>query len=132
MSPVIRKIRKPPIVIQRVSVDRDYAAQVLETALDYPPTYWCEIVGIERRLDLSVHAVLIREFDFFAPTGRARREKKILTVRVRDVQAAIAKIVKGLDGAEGEIRKQVLDGSPDGPRADAVLQVAALGEVRYS
>lgn len=114
----------PGLVIGHVKVSDDYAERVIESAIS-AITYWAEVLEI-RRDGNRIASVLIRDCE---SDDKPRR-----TVTLGAVKRAIGLIIRegsGI-GAGGEIRRQVLDESPDGPRCDAVFQVALFAEVRYS
>lgn len=115
------KTEKPHIVVRDVFVRRDFAERVFESGLLHC-SYWAEIFEVKKKDGTADRAVLL--------DLEAHRRRVIVTIA--DVKEAIALVVKGFPDAGGEIRKQVLEGSPDGPRCDAVLQIAALGKVKYS
>lgn len=118
--------RAPWLTISHVKVSDEYAALILEHALT-AIRYWAEVVEVRRDASQRCEAVTITDLEHDG--GRARR-----TVTRGAVKRAIGLIIRegaGV-GAGGEIRRQVLDESPDGPRCDAVFQVALFAEVRYS
>lgn len=118
---------KPRYVIRDVSVSEAYARVVMENALSWGISSWCEVVALKRDNAGRLTSVTVRE------TGDDDiTDAKPIKVTLPEMKEAIRLVIKGLDGAGGEIRKQVLDGAPDGPRCDAVFQVAALGEVKYA
>lgn len=114
------------IEIGHVKVSDDYAAAILESAIAHM-SYWAEVVEVRRDSESRIDAVIVTDLEHDG--GRARR-----TVTRGAIKRAIGLILregKGV-GAGGEIRRQVLTESPDGPRCDAVFQVALFAEVRYS
>ena len=121
-----RQAATPALVISHVKVSDDYAATVLKSAIGHM-AYWAEIVDVRRDERGKISHVTITDLEHDG--GRVRR-----TVTRGAVKRAIGLIVRegSSIGAGGEIRRQVLEESPDGPRCDAVFQVALFAEVRYS
>jgi hypothetical protein len=116
----------PGLVISHVKVSDEYAAAVLESAIGHM-AYWAEVVDVRRDEGGKISHVTVTDLEHDG--GRARR-----TVTRGAVKRAIGLIIRegASIGAGGMIRRQVLEEEPDGPRCDAVFQVALFAEVRYS
>lgn len=122
-----RQAAAPGLVIGHVKVSDEYAARVLSSVIDGGwIAYWADVLEVRGGDGNRIESILIRDRE---GNGAPRR-----TVTIGAVKRAIGLIVRegASIGAGGEIRRQVLDESPDGPRCDAVFQVALFAEVRYS
>lgn len=124
---------EPRLVIQQVKVSDAYARSILTTAVECGINYWAEVVGVKHAQPLGqIIEVTIRDLEADLPSPSASRPTR--TVTIGGIKRAVALVLRegGNIGAGGEIRKQTLEEDPDGPRCDAIFQVALFGEVRYS
>lgn len=122
-----RAAAAPGLVISHVKVSDDYAARVLSSVIDAGAiAYWADVLEVRNGAGDRIASVTIRDREADVPTRR--------TVTIGAIKRAIGLIIRegSSIGAGGEIRRQVLEESPDGPRCDAVFQVALFAEVRYS
>lgn len=139
------------LVIKAIYVTPDALANVLETALGAGVThgigYWASVTKVGNAVFADdperERITSIKVFDHegsgktdATPDSLYRREAKRgrVTIHIADVEMGIAKMLRDPEGTDAKgwiARLADPTDTPDGPLADAIVQVACFGKVIY-
>lgn len=127
------------LTIVRTNTTRDACCNVLDTALDAGHThgigYWAELTkpittervqeSVSSRTRTTAITIMDREME-----GKPGAEKRINVASIGRAIDAMLRDPKGTE-SEGWAKALLSEDVPDGPLADAIIQVAFHGKVIY-
>lgn len=119
------------LTITAIRVSPSAARNVVTTAIEAGHThgigYWAEVRNVRENDKREIIAFDVRGH------GGKDEPKRWKKIKAEDVEAAVQKML--VDGGEAThcrgLLKQLIEFDVDGPLADAIVQVMAMGDVVY-